>query len=307
MLLANLTRPRAGRAGRRDLLQRHLPLGPRPRPAVSSACTRRCGPAGGSRLSAAGGQRGRVRAGDRRAQRRRALRALPARDRAARGSSPGSGRRRCGSQRAGFEAVRLWLERKRYQPREPRAYLRASGLAFHLDRLPEDLHEPFVDAVLGSMPRPLVLDYVRLNISARRPRRRLTPARISPCCPATGSARRSWRLRAGCWRRSASSSFDGAGWSAAPRSTPTATALTDEVLEACRRSDAVLLGRRRRAEVGHDGPRRPAARAGPARPAQGPRPLREPAPGASQPRAASAPARCARIGSPAPTCWWSGS
>ena len=36
-------------------------------------------------------------------------------------------------------------------------------------RLPEELHDEFVDAVLGSMPRPLMLDYVRLNISARRP------------------------------------------------------------------------------------------------------------------------------------------
>jgi trans-aconitate 2-methyltransferase len=72
-------------------------------------------------------------------------------------------------ERAGFEAVRLWLERKRFQPRDPRGYLRASGLASHLDRLPEDLHEAFVDAVTGSMPRPLVLDYVRLNISAQRP------------------------------------------------------------------------------------------------------------------------------------------
>jgi trans-aconitate 2-methyltransferase len=72
-------------------------------------------------------------------------------------------------ERAGFVAARLWLERKRFQPRDPRGYLRASGLASHLDRLPEDLHEAFVDAVTGSMPRPLVLDYVRLNISAQRP------------------------------------------------------------------------------------------------------------------------------------------
>jgi len=71
--------------------------------------------------------------------------------------------------RAGFVGVRLWLERKRFQPPDPRGYLRASGLASHLERLPEDLHEPFVDAVTGSMPRPLVLDYVRLNISAQRP------------------------------------------------------------------------------------------------------------------------------------------
>ncbi len=44
-------------------------------------------------------------------------------------------------------------------------------------------------------------------------------------------------------------------------------------------------GRRRRAEVGDHGPRRPAARAGPARPAPGPRPVREPTPGAAQLRA----------------------
>jgi trans-aconitate 2-methyltransferase len=72
-------------------------------------------------------------------------------------------------ERAGFEVGRLWLERKRFQPPDPRGYLRASGLASHLARLPDDLHETFVDAVTGSMPRPLVLDYVRLNISARRP------------------------------------------------------------------------------------------------------------------------------------------
>jgi trans-aconitate 2-methyltransferase len=72
-------------------------------------------------------------------------------------------------ERAGFAVGRLWLERKRFQPRDPRGYLRASGLASHLARLPDDLHDAFVDAVTGSMPRPLVLDYVRLNISARRP------------------------------------------------------------------------------------------------------------------------------------------
>jgi len=70
-------------------------------------------------------------------------------------------------ERAGFAVGRLWLERKRLHPPDPRAYLRVTGLAFHLDRLPDDLGDAFVDAVVGSMPRPLVLDYVRLNISAR--------------------------------------------------------------------------------------------------------------------------------------------
>jgi trans-aconitate 2-methyltransferase len=72
-------------------------------------------------------------------------------------------------ERAGFVVARLWLERRRVQPRDPHGYPRATGLAWHLDRLPDDLHEAFIDAVTGSMPRPLVLDYVRLNISARRP------------------------------------------------------------------------------------------------------------------------------------------
>ena len=71
--------------------------------------------------------------------------------------------------RAGFAGVRVWLEPKTVRPSEPREFVRAVGLTKHLDRLPADLHEQFVDAVLGSMPRPLVLSYVRLNISARRP------------------------------------------------------------------------------------------------------------------------------------------
>jgi trans-aconitate 2-methyltransferase len=72
--------------------------------------------------------------------------------------------------RAGFEIGRVWLEEKVVEPHEPRAFVRAVGLSQHLGRLPEGLHDEFVDAVLGSLPRPLVLRYVRLNISARRPR-----------------------------------------------------------------------------------------------------------------------------------------
>ena len=70
--------------------------------------------------------------------------------------------------RAGFDDVRVWLERKRVEPREPATFLRAVGLAPVLVRLPDDLHDAFVDAVIGSMPRPLVLEYVRLNISGTR-------------------------------------------------------------------------------------------------------------------------------------------
>ncbi len=75
-------------------------------------------------------------------------------------------------ERAGFEVgpQSVWVEERTVTPDDPRAFARSVGLSKHLARLPEDLHEEFIDAVLGSMARPLVLEYVRLNISARRPR-----------------------------------------------------------------------------------------------------------------------------------------
>jgi trans-aconitate 2-methyltransferase len=72
-------------------------------------------------------------------------------------------------ERTGFEVRGVWLENKTVQPSEPRAFVATVGLAKHLHHLPADRHEEFIDAILGSMPRPLVLEYVRLNISARRP------------------------------------------------------------------------------------------------------------------------------------------
>jgi trans-aconitate 2-methyltransferase len=71
--------------------------------------------------------------------------------------------------RAGFEVGRVWLYDRTLEPRQPRDFVRSVGLSKQLARLPAELHDDYVDAVLGSMPRPLVLRYVRLNISARRP------------------------------------------------------------------------------------------------------------------------------------------
>jgi trans-aconitate 2-methyltransferase len=71
--------------------------------------------------------------------------------------------------RAGFDVGRVWLYSERYEPPDPRAFVASVGLNKHIDRLPDELHDEFIDAVLGSMARPLVLEYVRLNISARRP------------------------------------------------------------------------------------------------------------------------------------------
>jgi trans-aconitate 2-methyltransferase len=71
--------------------------------------------------------------------------------------------------RAGFEAIKVWLYRRTFQPSQPRDFVRSVGLNKQLARLPAELHDAYVNAVLGSMPRPLVLHYVRLNISAQRP------------------------------------------------------------------------------------------------------------------------------------------
>jgi trans-aconitate 2-methyltransferase len=69
---------------------------------------------------------------------------------------------------AGFVEVDCWLERKRVVPDDARDYLATVTLGVHLARLPERLRDPFVDRVLDAMPDPPTLDYVRLNISARR-------------------------------------------------------------------------------------------------------------------------------------------
>jgi len=74
-----------------------------------------------------------------------------------------------GLEAAGFVDVRCWLEPKPVTLAEPHAYLATAVLPLHLERLPEELREPFVAAVVEEMPRPTTLDYVRLNIAARRP------------------------------------------------------------------------------------------------------------------------------------------
>ena len=65
--------------------------------------------------------------------------------------------------------VDCWLQDKPVTPPEPREFLRVVCLGHHLERLPDELKEPFVDAVCERAGSPLVLDYVRLNIDARKP------------------------------------------------------------------------------------------------------------------------------------------
>lgn len=74
--------------------------------------------------------------------------------------------------RTGFTAVRCWLEPKPTTPPEPRNFARTVCLVRHLEVLPEVLREAFLDAVMERVVtrtgEPVTLDYVRLNIVARR-------------------------------------------------------------------------------------------------------------------------------------------
>jgi len=70
---------------------------------------------------------------------------------------------------AGFVEVSCWITEFRATPEDPRAFMRASGFAPILERLPGDLHDRLVDAVFERLEPPVAFDYVRLNIDALRP------------------------------------------------------------------------------------------------------------------------------------------
>jgi trans-aconitate 2-methyltransferase len=69
-------------------------------------------------------------------------------------------------QRAGFDEVATWLEPRDVAPPDPSGFLRTVCLRHHLERLPEALRPRYVEAVRERCGREL--DYVRLNIEARR-------------------------------------------------------------------------------------------------------------------------------------------
>ena len=71
---------------------------------------------------------------------------------------------------AGFVDVECWLtdEPTRFEPGEPfETFLRTVILGAHLERLPEAERDAFVRSVAERLPEPMI-DYVRLNIVARR-------------------------------------------------------------------------------------------------------------------------------------------
>jgi trans-aconitate 2-methyltransferase len=67
---------------------------------------------------------------------------------------------------AGFQSAECWLQPAPKQPEHPREFLAQIVLGPHVQQLPEDLREPFMDDVLAELGEPVVVDYVRLNLDA---------------------------------------------------------------------------------------------------------------------------------------------
>ncbi|HEY5192488.1 MAG TPA: methyltransferase domain-containing protein [Solirubrobacteraceae bacterium] len=67
---------------------------------------------------------------------------------------------------AGFASAECWLEPAPREPEHPREFLATIVLGPHVQRLPDDLRERFMDDALQAIGEPVVVDYVRLNIDA---------------------------------------------------------------------------------------------------------------------------------------------
>lgn len=71
-------------------------------------------------------------------------------------------------ERAGFVDIRCDRVDSRFEFDDPREFQRTVGLAVHLDRLPEELREPFLDTVLAGIGDPSQVHLIRTNVHARR-------------------------------------------------------------------------------------------------------------------------------------------
>jgi trans-aconitate 2-methyltransferase len=67
---------------------------------------------------------------------------------------------------AGFSSAKTWLAPAPKEPDHPREFLSQVVLGPHVQHLPEELRDPFMDDVLELAGEPVVVDYVRLNIDA---------------------------------------------------------------------------------------------------------------------------------------------
>jgi trans-aconitate 2-methyltransferase len=67
---------------------------------------------------------------------------------------------------AGFAEARCWLTPAPREPEHPREFLATIVLGPHVQQLPPELRERYMDDVLAKVGEPVVVDYVRLNIDA---------------------------------------------------------------------------------------------------------------------------------------------
>jgi trans-aconitate 2-methyltransferase len=67
---------------------------------------------------------------------------------------------------AGFSSAECWLTPAPREPEHPREFLSTIVLGPHVQRLPEELRERFMDDTMHAIGEPIVVDYVRLNIDA---------------------------------------------------------------------------------------------------------------------------------------------
>jgi trans-aconitate 2-methyltransferase len=71
-------------------------------------------------------------------------------------------------ERNGFVDIQTWLQPAPVTPPEPLTFLHDVILGPYVQRLPESERIPFAQSVLDELDDPPVLDYVRLNIVARK-------------------------------------------------------------------------------------------------------------------------------------------
>jgi trans-aconitate 2-methyltransferase len=67
---------------------------------------------------------------------------------------------------AGFAGAECWLTPAPREPEQPREFLSTIVLGPHVQQLPAELRERFMDDVLAALGEPVIVDYVRLNIDA---------------------------------------------------------------------------------------------------------------------------------------------
>jgi trans-aconitate 2-methyltransferase len=70
---------------------------------------------------------------------------------------------------AGFTDATAEVDAIEERPEDPAGYARSAPLLCHLDLLPEELHDPFVEAVIERCGEPVEIDHIRLRMEARRP------------------------------------------------------------------------------------------------------------------------------------------